>query len=143
MLNWRLASIVCTLVLLANCGRRQRTIFLFPHEKTIHFATLQFPSPKIINMIQNAHGATIEWLEVPVPTCIQDTAVQLAGYNVYRLTHQGFIPKSPLNKDPITITSYHDTSKTLCNRYIVRALFIVNNQILEGPTSNIGYCSKI
>lgn len=143
MLNWRLASIVCTLVLLTNCGRRQRTIFLFPHEKTIHFATLQFPSPKIVKVSQSSHGATIEWLEVPVPFCIQDIPAQLVGYNIYRLTHKGFIPKSPLNKDPITTTSYHDYSKNSSDRYIVRALFIVNDQMLEGPTSNIGYSSKI
>lgn len=143
MLNWRLASIICTLVLLTNCGRRQRTIFLFPPEKAVHLSTLQFPSPKIITINQDTLGATIEWLEVSEHLFIKNIPAQLVGYNIYRLTHNGFIPKSPLNTDPITTTSYLDTNKTSCNRYIVRAIFIVNDQMLEGPTSNIGYISEV
>lgn len=143
MLNWRLASIICTLVLLTNCGRRQRTIFLFPPEKAVHLSTLQFPSPKIITINQDTLGATIEWLEVSEHLFIKNIPAQLVGYNIYRLTHNGFIPKSPLNKEPITTTSYLDTNKTSCNRYIVRAIFLVNDQMLEGPTSNIGYISEV
>lgn len=137
----RIIGILCILLCLTGCGRRQRTIFLFPPEKAVHLATLQFPSPKITNVIQDADGTVIQWLEVPPPLPIKDIAVQFAGYNIYRLTHNGFIPKNPLNKSPIISISYRDTTKNSSHHYIVRALFIADNQMHEGPSSNIGYCS--
>ncbi len=134
-------SILCILLCIAGCGRRQRTIFLFPPEKAVHLATLQFPSPKITNVIKNSNGTIIQWLEVPPPLPIKNITVQFAGYNIYGLTHNGFIPKNPLNKNPIILTSYLDTTKKSSHHYIVRALFIADNQMHEGPSSNIGYCS--
>ncbi|GEM_PF-3147599 len=142
MLNWQLTSTLCIMMLLTGCGRRQRTIFLFPTEKVVRFATLQFPSAKITAVTRSTQGIAIEWIKVPESLSINNATAQCIGYNVYSLTHKGFIPKNPLNTNPITTTRYLDTTKNSSHHYMVRALFLANKKVYEGPSSNIGYFSQ-
>lgn len=138
MQHWRIGFLVF-LILFPGCGRKQRTIFLFPKEKVVRLTTLQFPSPKIISLTQTPQGTLIEWLEPVYSPSLQQAHIQLLGYNIYRLTSHGFIPKKPLNPQPLTTTQYHDIQSTdQAKSYVVRALFQVHHLDHEGPTSNIG-----
>jgi hypothetical protein len=65
---------------------------------------------------------------------------QLSGYNVYRLVKGYFVPKEPLNKKPLTQTTYDDIPKKkngIKHSYLVRAVFVVGDQVIEGPASQI------
>ena len=67
---------------------------------------------------------------------------ELIGYNLYKFAQIAFIPRKPLNKQPIKQTSYLDTSKDkkqyrYC--YLVRAIFITQGKTIEGPSSKIVY----
>ena len=135
MQHWHI-GLLSVLILFPSCGRRQRTIFHFPQEKAIHLTTLQFPSPKIISLTDTSRGVLIQWLEPTLSEKMNDS--KIVGYNIYRLTAHGFIPKKPLNQLPLTTSQYLDQQpKGQLILYTIRALFMTHNQIHEGPTSNI------
>lgn len=138
MQRWRL-GFLGLFILFSSCGRKQRTIFVFPKEKVVRLTTLQFPSPKITSLTKTAQGILVEWLEPLYPSSLHQAHVQLIGYNIYRLTSHGFIPKKPLNTQALTVTQYCDTQSVgQKNSYAIRALFKVHDLDHEGPTSNIG-----
>ncbi len=64
---------------------------------------------------------------------------KLLGYNVYRFTDGGFVPKESLNEQPLTTTSYHDTKDraALTWHYLLRGVFLVQGRVVEGPMSQI------
>lgn len=135
MHQW-LISFLFFLILLSGCGRKQRTIFYFPEQNAVRILTLQLASPKITRLCKTSHGIHIQWLAPAHRPNVEQA--ELIGYNIYRLTRHGFIPKKPLNEAPITKTEFYDVStKPSAERYAVRAIFKMHGQLHEGPTSNI------
>lgn len=128
--------LIVFLPLLIGCGRKQRSIFVFPSEKSSFFHKLEFRAPKILSVKQINNVTLIKWLEPELPKHV--SGVRLIGYNVYELTQHGFIPKNPCNDSPITGTSYQK-AHFYCHspQYAVRALFDVEKKVYEGPLSNI------
>jgi len=63
----------------------------------------------------------------------------LIGYNIYQFSKSGFVPKLPLNKNPIQNNYYISEKKNSC--FLVRGVFKIDEQISEGPSSNI-LCAK-
>ena len=115
----------------SSCGRKYRNIFFFNPDIPIKFETLDFSSVKGIQVSCTESGITISWL--PVTHCIQGAL--LIGYNIYRLTQEGFIPRKPLNKALIQETIYNDEYYVTSSSYIVRAVFQVQDKVKEGPAS--------
>ena len=64
------------------------------------------------------------------------------GYNIYKLVHSLIVPKKPLNKFYIKETTFLDKNIRIekgksCDCYLVRAVFKINDQIIEGPSSQV------
>lgn len=131
--------IVCMIGLLctaAACGRKQRNVFVFDDVQSFAINKLALGVPKIIEAKQVEDGNQIRWM-APV---LQDDRVCLVGYNVYRLTPQGLIPKKPLNIHPCSTLFFIDKNGGRSNLYMVRAVFSAPNFNKEGPVSNVKIC---
>jgi len=128
----------------SGCGSKQRNIFAFPEKAALTLHKLDFPVVKNVQVEKTSAGNKISWRPVDSQPVIQDGHTStFVGYNVYRLARATIIPKKPINKKPIITTSLIDVIKTRKNQpvqpawYLVRALFTINNQSIEGPISRI------
>lgn len=117
----------------SGCGRKYRNIFLFNSHDSIKLETLDFPSVRSVRVVIVDQQVCISWDHVE----LIDKRVTLVGYNIYRLTDAGFIPRSPRNTVPLQETVYYDD---LCKKpsfYVIRGVFIVQDRCKEGPASLI------
>lgn len=129
------------LLLFSGCGRKQRNIFHFPENEPIVFNKLDFPVVKQVKVTQTTQGNKISWQAIkPQQFKVKECPCSVQGYNVYRLVRTSIIPKQPLNKKIIEKTMWLDTTMPKNTKqafYLVRALFMVNDRIIEGPISLI------
>lgn len=125
--------VIWLLFLSSSCGRKQRNIFTFPQEEPKKLSIFDFPVVKGIRVTKVSHGNKITWFPL---SNITQTKVFL-GYNVYRLTLQGFIPKKPLNAIPLINNEFLDKQKTDKQSYLIKAVFRVNEKTIEGLSSQI------
>lgn len=137
-MNLQRCSILLILVLccLPACGRKQRNIFNFSEKNTTKINKLSLPAVKGVQVQKNNSSNLVKWLPV-------DSSMKLLGYNVYCLVRGSFAPKKPLNKQPVNQTHFTDTApgNKYPNCYFVVPVFSENDQIFEGPISQI-ICAK-
>lgn len=76
-------------------------------------------------------------------TSIKSLQENFVGYDVFKLTKQNFIPKHPLNKNPLTETQFWDKNKKSTRKtktksfYLIQPVFKFDNQLIKGPSSQI------
>lgn len=121
-----------------ECGRKQRTLFQFPESDSVKINKLMLPIPRGLEVTAQDKGTLITWHEViPPQQPIQST---LIGYNVYRFVKGRFVSKSPITKRPVAANQFLD-ARCKKNRnnysYMVRAVFSIDKQIIQGPASHI------
>ncbi len=130
------------LLFLVHCGRKQRGVFVFPQHDKIRINKLTLPSIHGLIVQQGKDSVIVSWQPIDV-AAIKETKAglpQLNGYNVYRLVKGYFVPKEPINKKPIQQTTFIDSSKQkhdIRHSYVIRAVFAVGDQIIEGPASQV------
>jgi hypothetical protein len=132
----RIACMISVLCVLAACGRKQRNIFIFDDTQSFSINKLALGVPRIIEVKSVEDGNLIRWM-APVVT---DDRISLVGYNVYRLTPQGLIPKKPLHTHPCSALVFIDKNGSKSNLYVVRAVFSAPSFSKEGPVSNVKMC---
>lgn len=136
---FNIITILLSILLLSSCGRKQRSLFVFPEKEQVTFNKLEFPAVHNVQAIKKNSYIKLTWDQIE-NYAIQSHAITLAGYHVYRLVQGGCIPYQPITPHPITTTNYTDnnishTKKNYC--YVIRAVFLVNDQIIQGPASQI------
>lgn len=123
------------LLLLSSCGRKNNNFFVFTKkEKPQKINRLTLPVVKGLKITHHEnHTVTLAWYTVKHENVI--------GYNLYRFVRTAFIPRKPLNKKPITQETFTETipksirDHKIC--YVIRAVFLIQNKIIEGPTSKV------
>ena len=140
-------KLLFTLVILFSaCGRKQKNIFSFADQNIPQINRLGLPVVRGVSATHTGHTNMINWLTPQLATPF--TAQQLSnknfsdffiGYNVYRLVRNNIIPKMPLNKNPLKTTFYIDKKIKHHKRYfyLIKTVFVINKQTLEGPASAI------
>lgn len=116
-----------------SCGRKYRNIFFFNSEKSCKLEKLTFPAVKGVTIDCVEQCITISWR----PIDNLSNGVVLVGYNIYRLTQDGFIPRKPINQAPIGATKYCDVLEKKRSMYLIKAVFRVGTVFKEGPASFI------
>ena len=126
-------------ILTFGCGRKNNNFLVFDKEKVLtKINKLTLPSVRNLKI----HNKTLltktllTWK--PIKNDIKKT--ELLGYNVYKFSRTAFVPKKPINKKIIKKPEFLDMYKQkkqteVC--YIVRAVFKIDNRIIEGPASKI------
>lgn len=132
--------------LIMGCGRKQRNIFSFEPEPEIKITKLDLPSVTGLHAVKTNNGNLLTWFDL----FLSKKNIQLSlrknfvGYDVFKLTKQNFIPKTPLNKKPLAETQFldiniKDSSKADTSKifYLIQPIFKFDNQIIKGPSSQI------
>ena len=121
------------LIINIGCGKKPKNILSFDTNDKRHKKSKRIFHPTVKNATITSTNLGIELSWKPIEH------EQLEGYNVYRFSHTKFIPKNPLNKTPLTTTTFIDSkpSKTYTPHYVIRAVFKKEKMTLEGPTSQI------
>ena len=122
--------LICFLVTVCGCGRKQKNIFNFdaPVRKP---STLLFPVVKGVEVRRTYEGDYVSWLPIN-SVMVGDYA--WCGYNVYPLTRARIIPKKPYNKKPLKAT--HCLVHSVHHRalsYAIRSVFSNGIETVEGP----------
>src|SRR3990172_8045392 len=91
-------NVVGFFLFLSACGRKQRDIFSFKEKEVVKIKALDFPAVHGISVMSVDHGNKILWCHINQEDLSDDQS--FIGYNIYRLTNHGFIPKKPLNQIP-------------------------------------------
>ena len=123
----RKTLLVLLILLLPSCGKKRRNFFTY-QEKNVNdkFNRLTLPSIKGLHLDND----TIRWVPIKHGKFI--------GYNVYKFPPGKFIPKNPVNVEPLKSTNFVTKSKTKRSYcYVIRGVFSVENKLTEGPTSKI------
>lgn len=129
-------AIVVTALTLSNCGRKNNNFFCFdPKNKEVKINRLTFSSVRGLSLTKKNNFVSITWDPII-------GAKNLIGYNVYLFSKTSFIPKKPINNQLIKKTSFvfYTIQKEEC--FVVRAVFKVEKNIIEGPTSK-SICSNV
>ncbi len=141
-----------------HCGRKPRNIFSFDSEKsTPSINPLSLPTIKEIKLTRDNNKNIISWQKLTTPVSVlskpnnnnkQNTdddilKFELIGYNIYKFASHAFIPQEPLNPTLTTTTQFEDSSASSKYKwcYVVRGVFKVKENIIEGPASQI-VCEK-
>lgn len=118
------------ILLFSSCGRKNAHFFVFEKaKKTEKINKLSLPMPRNFKAVFKKNRTELTW------TKPQEN--NLIGYNIYRFIETGFIRRKPINKKPITKESYIDLAPPHPACYLVRGIFHINNQSIEGPSSII------
>lgn len=134
-------------ICLATCGRKRKNIFSFSNDNMPVVNKLSLPVVRGITLQKANNGYLINWLMPDLSQVLQEKSLlfkkNLAscfiGFNIYRLVRNNIIPKHPINKKPITTTEYLDKKAPQKKQtlYLVKIVFSINQQIIEGPASAI------
>ncbi len=124
---------------MVGCGRKQRNIFVFKDPVTVKISTLDLPMIKELCIEKVSHGIKLSWS----PINFQEAdypAVDFCGYHVYRFTKAGIIQKNPINKQILKENFYvdlYEKHNPTATGYLIRAVFMADKQIIQGPASRI------
>lgn len=134
------------LLSLLACGRKQKNIFTFADEGVPQINKLSLPVIRGVNITKTTQANTITWLTPDLTKPFVNQSIPnkkfsdfFVGYNIYRLVRNNIIPKNPLNKKPLTTTTYTDKKIKHTKRsfYLIKTVFVINKQTIEGPASAI------
>ena len=134
-------------MLLTSCGRKQKNIFSFSHDNIPIVNKLSLPVVRGVTIQKTKAGNLINWLTPDLSKIPQEKSLLFnknlahcfTGFNIYRLVRNNIIPKHPINNKPITTTNYLDkkASHQKQTLYLVKIVFSINQQLIEGPASAI------
>lgn len=133
-----LPLLVATLALLIapGCGRKNSSFLNFNKSKpAVKVNPLTLPAVRGLT----AARISDEIVEVCWQPVI-NPAMDLQGYNLYRFVRTAFIPKKPLNKEPIQDKNFRDNltnKKDVAFCYVVRPVFKIEGKNFEGPLSQV------
>ena len=129
-------SIAVLALAIAACGKKHKNIFSFKQAAPKRAALLSISSVKGVVARSVSQGVRIEWHHVDDKQVSKGTFV---GYNVYRLTLWGVVPRQPLNPIPCFDNWFVDTTKKagLGRAYAVKALIRDGQEIVFGPMSKV------
>ncbi len=148
----KLVMFFVVILLAPGCGRKQKDIFHFPEKKiVVKVNKLSLPAVRGVTVTKTVEGNRISWRTVlgaekflVAKASINEAERELVGYDVYRLVKASIVPKKPLNKFVIQQTEFLDTQileedfiEPPPYYYIVRAIFKVSDQIVQGPASQV------
>ncbi len=124
-------------VVVVGCGRKQRGVYNFPEKEAVKINRLTLPAVKGLSATVQKKVVTLSWRALEVPS-----TVRLIGYHVYRLAQGRFIPKLPITKKPVTLTTFVDkhakrSAKDGMVSYVMRGVFEVDGQVIQGLTSQV------
>jgi len=126
-----LGSILFCCCLFTSCGRKQKNIFNFNEIKNVKINKLSLPAIKGIGCRRTGNYIIITWHPV--------THKSLVGYNIYYVPQGLVVKKKPLNKKAIKTNAFSHKVKNH-SYYLVRGVFTLHTQTVEGPASQICYC---
>lgn len=125
-----------------SCGRKQKNIFYFPENKYLEkINKLDLPATKILSVENFGNYNKITWQKVNLNSnFLKEKNIKFLGYNIYKLVNSSIVPKNCLNKEIINQDFFYDKkiNKILAeDSYIIRTIFKKNNNILNGPASQV------
>lgn len=125
-------------VVVAGCGRKQRGVYNFPEKQSVKINKLTLPSVKGLTATAQQKRVTLVWR----PLEVSSDTTKLLGYHIYRLAQGRFIPKQPITKNPVTTTTFVDkrarkSAKDDIVCYVVRGVFEIDGQVIQGLTSQV------
>jgi PBP1b-binding outer membrane lipoprotein LpoB len=135
-----------SIFLFSSCGRKQKNIFSFAPEPDVKINKLDLPAVRGLSITKTKDGMLLSWLDLfsrkssPEINSLQKNFV---GYDVFKLTKKMFIPRTPLNKAPLTTTQFLDRSNAHTKKsgvksfYLIQSVFKFDNQIIKGPSSQV------
>lgn len=128
----KLLSFFALVILLPQCGKKRRNFYVYEQEdSSLKINKLSLPAIKEIKLNKTAEGNHISWTS-------PKQKHKLLGYNIYRFRKGKFIRKKPFLKTSIKKTAFIDKVKSNTRWcYLVRGIFEVQKQVVEGPTSKI------
>lgn len=129
------------LFLIQGCGRKQKNIFLFTPEDKNKISKLDLPSVRGLTITKVNQGNLLSWFDLSFPKTNPQIQAHFLGYDVFRLTSLNFIPKHPVNKNPLTETHFLDKLKMHKQNakyyYLIQPIFKFDKQLIKGPSSQI------
>ncbi len=139
------------LFLLSSCGKKQKNIFDFSKKrKVIKVSKFSLGCVKNLKIEKVTPGVKLSWSKFLFNSDNND--ISFVGYNVYRLSRSGILPKRPLNSILIQNNFfYYDfhSDKSMCNDfiqkeqfYVVVPVFKVDNRFVNGLLSSVA-CFKL
>ncbi len=136
----KLYTLLLLIPLLGGCGRKRGSIFTFSENKTVTANSFDLP---VIRQFEANHDKTsvlLQWKPLHYKNIeeLAERALTFMGYNVYRLTKKGFIPKKPINKDLIQGSHWCDEKPFQGeNFYLVKSVFMNQGQQIESLSSKM------
>lgn len=145
--NTRILLLSIFLFLLPACGKKQKNIFNFSHnKKSLKISKFDLDFVKNITITKTCNGYFLSWQKIAFKS---NDKIIFVGYNVYRLVRSLIIPKKSINSIPIKDTIFLDKKilylskeflqKKIC--YVVIPIFNIDGQIMKGLVSQI-ICAK-
>ena len=128
--------LITVTLLIAACGKKHKNVFLFQQNAVKLPNRLAMPSVRGVRVRSCRQEVHISWHHVD-KKLVAD--FDIIGYNVYRLTTWGVVPKQPLNVVPCSKNWFVDTDYRAKSQRSYLVKVVGKNQLvaLEGPASNI------
>jgi hypothetical protein len=139
----RITGLLLIVIFFAHCGRKQRNVFNFPVKETAKINRLSLPAIRGLKVFKDKGGNTqLTWLAINDADLLLTNGKKprLVGYHVYRLVKGHFVPKQPITPQPLEKPEYIDplTRKNKKHRcYMIRGIFKIEGQIIQGPASQV------
>ena len=127
--------VVAVVLVVAACGKKHKNVFFFNKVVQKKPTFLTIPSVRGVVARHCRQGVRITWHHI-------DRKVKnkkFVGYNIYRLTLWGVIPRKPLNRVVCREKWFIDTIKQDSSRrsYVIRAVFYDALSTVLGPVSKV------
>ena len=138
--------LIISFLFFTGCGRKQKNIFSFEPDQKLKVTKLDLPAVKGLKIAKNGDCNILTWFDLfnqKNSTSINSLQKNFIGYDVFKLTKRNFIPKRPLNKNPLTETQFVDKNKKFTKKsprksfYLVQPVFKFDNQFIKGLSSQI------
>ncbi len=138
--------LIIVFLFFTGCGRKQKDIFSFESNPKTKITKLDLPAVKGLKITKKDGCNILTWFDLfntQNNTPINPLQKNFIGYDVFKLTKKNFIPKHPLNKNPLTETQFVDKNvkfkrkKTGKSFYLIQPVFKFDNQFIKGLSSQI------
>lgn len=124
--------------MVAQCGRKQRTLFQFPDQNSKPINKLTLPAVRGLRAQWQEDATLLTWQPAECPS--DKAPLSLLGYHIYCFTKGRFASKRPITTNPIVQTHFTDianANKRAQSCYMIRAVFSAHDQVIQGPASYI------
>lgn len=138
--------LIISFLFFTGCGRKQKNIFIFEPDQKLKITKLDLPAVKGLSITKKNNCNILTWFDLfnqKNSASINSLQKNFIGYDVFKLTKRNFIPKHPLNKNPLIETQFVDKNKKFTRKaprksfYLVQPVFKFDNQFIKGLSSQI------